>query len=900
MTRRRERTPPPFTLWLLTRALGNADEAQNIIGDLHEEWRTRHTTSPAEADGWFRREARNVAASWLRLRLVRSRRRIPMHQRSSVGDSVVRDTAYAVRSLRKGWRFAAGVVLSLGLAVGLGIPVLGLADHFFLRPPPGIADPDRVMRLVLRGNNRNGPYFTDGVTGLDYRAMATQAQSVIGVAAWINLGRSLGRGADARTINVTLTTASFFRVLGVRPVLGRTYTEAEDVDGVSEPPCVVTYQFWKSAMNGAADALGKRLVIGAVTYTVVGVAPEGFSGMGLGAVDAFLPIHVGTPEFQGRDPELWTTDRSAWLRIVARLKPGVSLASATADVERVYRLAGERTRDRELAGTILWDPVQPGRSKLGNRAAKTALWLSAGGVLLLVLVTANLVSLFLARTAAQRQQLAIRLALGGAWKHLLRLHLIEATILGVLAAMLGVTVSVPAIRAARALILPAVTWARPAIDLRVGAAAFVLAAGIGAIVALWSSLQAIRLDPADLLRSGAGHATASRRTHRVRQSLLMVQAAIFAALLCGAFAFVMSLRRASAVDFGFDMDRLMSASIPLPGDSPRDQIRAVYQRALERVSALPEVESASLGYMEPWYNNTEADVFVPGASVKTPPRMMFDLASPGHLRTFGTTMRAGRWIDSTDVAGAAPVLVVNEALERAYWPNESAIGHCMRIGADTMPCRTIVGVVRDARVGSGSIDGPYEAVYYIPIAQSAAYRQVPHLFFRPRGDAVVAQRVVRRLLQELEPNLPAVNVHPVKANVSWLTAQLSVGAAAFAAFGILAAIVATIGLYSVLSFLVVEQRRETALRLALGAMPRDLGWSVARRAMTIVLGGMAIGFAALIPLRTLLEPMLFHTKLLDGWSLAIVAIIGATTAALGALVPTRAILRTDAAGVLRE
>ena len=821
-----------------------------------------------------------------------------MHQRSSAGDSIVRDTAYAVRSLRKGWRFAAGALLSLGLAVGLGIPVLGLADHFFLRPPPGIADPDRVMRLVLRGTGRNGPYFTDGLTGLDYGAMTTQAQSVSGVAAWMNVARSLGRGADARTITATLATASFFPVLGVRPLLGRTFSDAEDVDGAIEAPCVVSYQFWKSTLNGAGTALGKRLVIGAVTYTVVGVAPEGFSGMGLGAVDVFLPIHIGAPEFQGRDPQLWTTDHSAWIRIVARLKPGVSLASATADVERVYRLAGERTRDRNLEGTFLWDPVQPGRSTLPNRAAKIALWLSAGGVLLLVLVTANLVSLFLARTAAQRQQVAIRLALGGALKHLLRLHLIEATILGLLAATLGVVVSVPAVRAARALILPAVTWASPAIDLRVAGAAFVLAAGIGAVVALWSSVQAARLDPADLLRGSAGHATASRRTHRVRQSLLVVQAAIFAALLSGAGAFVVSLRRATAVDFGFDVDRLISASIPLPSDTPRDRTRAVYHRARERVASLPEVESASLGYMEPWYNNTEDEVFVPESDVKLP-RMLLDLASPEHLRTFGMTMRSGRWIDSSDVAGGAPVLVVNETLARAVWPSGQAIGRCMRIGADSMPCRTIVGIVRDMRV-TGSVDGPYEAVYYIPVAQSGRYRQTPHLFFRPRGDAAVAQTVVRRALQELEPNLPAVTVHAVKDNVSWLTAQLSVGAAAFTAFGILAAIVATIGLYSVLSFLVVEQRRETAVRLALGALPHELGWSVTRRALTIVFGGMTIGFIALIPLRTLLEPILFHTKLLDGWSLTSVAAIGAMTAALGALVPTRAILRTDAAEALRE
>jgi predicted permease len=893
-------TPPRFSAWFLRRALGDADEAESIIGDLQEEWSTRHAFDPSAADAWYRREVRAIAASWVRLRVNRSRRTIPMTQRSSAGDSIIRDTTYALRSLRKGWRFATGVVLSLGLAVGLGIPVLGLADHFFLRPPPGIADPDRVVRLVLRGTSRNGPYFVDGLTGLDYGAMTTQAQSVTGVAAWMNTTRSLGRGADARTIAATMATASFFSVLGVRPVMGRTFTDAEDVDGVSEAPCVVSHQFWMSAMNGRADALGKRLQIGNVTYTVVGVAPAGFSGLGPGAVDVFLPIHVAAPEFQGRDPELWTTDHSAWLRIVARLKPGVSLASATTDVERVYRLAGERTRDRELAGTFLWDPVQPGRSTLPNRAAKIALWLSAGGVLLLVLVTANLVSLFLARTAAQRQQLAIRLALGGAWKHLLRLHLIEATMLGLLAAMLGVAVSIPAVRVARALILPAVTWIRPAVDLRIGAAAFIIAAGIGAVIALWSSLQAARLDPADLLRGAAGgHATASRRTHRLRQSLLMVQAAIFAALLSGATAFVVSLRRASDVDFGFTMSGLMSASIPLPSDTPLERIRDLYRVAQGRLAAMPEVESASLGYMEPWYNNTELPVRVDGVHINASRLVMFDMATPEYPRTFGLAMRGGRWIDSTDRSGTAPVVVINESLERLIWPNGGPIGRCIKIGADSMPCRSVVGVVRDFRV-TGMIDGPMLPGYFIPVGQTVGFRQTPKLFFTTHGDRAAAARAVRRTLQELEPNLPAVNVHEVASNVTWITSPLQLGAAAFTAFGLLAAIVATIGLYSVLSFLVVEQRRETAVRLALGALPRDLGWSVARRALVIVIGGMVVGFAALIPLRTLLEPMLFHTKLLDGWSLAVVAMIGAITAALGALVPTRAILRTDAAGVLRE
>jgi ABC-type lipoprotein release transport system permease subunit len=216
-----------------------------------------------------------------------------------------------------------------------------------------------------------------------------------------------------------------------------------------------------------------------------------------------------------------------------------------------------------------------------------------------------------------------------------------------------------------------------------------------------------------------------------------------------------------------------------------------------------------------------------------------------------------------------------------------------------MPCRSIVGIVGDSRV-SGSVDSPYDPVFYIPLTQGTAYRQTPHLFFLPRGDAATARSVVRRVLQELEPGLPAVSVHAVKNNFSSLTAQLALGAAAFTAFGVLAAIVAAIGLYSVLSFLVVEQRRETAIRLALGAQPGALGLSMARRSVAIVVGGMLIGFAALIPLARVLEPLLFHSRLLDASSLVVVTSLGAVTALVGALVPIRSILKTNAIAVLRE
>jgi putative ABC transport system permease protein len=809
------------------------------------------------------------------------------------------DLRYAFRGLRRGWRFALGVILTLGLGVGLGVPVLSLADHFFLRPPPGVADADRVVRLVLRGNGTNGPYFTDGLTGLDYAVMTSRARTLDGVAGWMNLNLSLGRGADARSVSATLASASYFSVLGVRPLAGRFYQESEDVEGVTAAPCVVSHRFWQRDMNGARDAVGREMLIGTVRYTVVGIAPEGFNGLGLGAVDVWFPLHVAAPEFQGHDSQLWNTDHSSWLRMVAHIKPGVPLATATAEAEHLYRTSGERTRDRDLKGTFLWDPLQPGRSSLPNVSAKIALWLSAGGGLLLLLVAANLANLFVARSAAHTRQTAVRLAIGGSWRHLLRLQLSEALILGACSAALGLAVAIPAVKVARTLLLPGVTWVRPLFDARIAAIAFGVAFGVGAIVALWSTAHALRIDPADLLRgAGTTQMSGTRRSHAVRRLLLVVQAAIFAVLVTSASAFVVSLRRASNVDFGFDMRSLMAASIPLPAETPRGVARATMLRAYDRLSAMPQVESASLAYMEPWSNNTDMAIAVPGSSVK-PPWTLFDIATPDYLRTFGVRMRGGRWIDASDNAGAPPVIVINESLERVFWPTGGAIGQCMRVGADSMPCRTIVGVVRDFHV-TGPVDDPPRPIYYLPVAQASTFPQRPHLFFRPRGDATAAARAVRLALQGLEPNLPAVDVHPVSRNVEWLVSSLRLGASAFTAFGILAAIVGAVGLYSVLSFLIIEQRRMHAIKLALGATTNRVAMSVVTFAFGTALFGMALGYVALLPIAKVLEPMLFRTNVLEPVTVACVVALGSVIALVAALVPVQSVIRTDVMSVLRE
>ena len=447
--------------------------------------------------------------------------------------------------------------------------------------------------------------------------------------------------------------------------------------------------------------------------------------------------------------------------------------------------------------------------------------------------------------------------------------------------------------------MPGVTWVRPAIDVRIGLAAFGIALFVGAVVALWTTVFAMRVDPASLMRAaGTAQMRGPHGGHAVRRALLVAQAAIFAVLLTGAAAFVVSLRRAVAVDYGFDVRELYSASVPLPAETPRDRVREVYRRAHIAVAALPGVESASLAYMEPWSNNTSVEFAVPGSNAK-PPWTLFDIATPEYLQTFGAKLRNGRWFDASDRLGAPFVVVVNEAFERVFWPAGGAIGRCIRIGADAMPCRTIVGVVRDFHV-TGGADDPPTPVYIVPVAQATMFGQTGRLFFRVRGDGAATAMSVRRSLQQLEPNLPAIDVHPVRQNIDWLVAPLELGASAFTAFGVLAAIVAALGLYSILSYLVIEQRRAHAIKLALGAPARDVALPIVANALLTVGTGMVIGYAALIPLSRVFGTMLFHARVFEPATVASVTALGALVAALAALVPTRAVLRTDTMTVLRE
>ncbi|MGE3618123.1 MAG: protein kinase, partial [Gemmatimonadales bacterium] len=834
----------------------------------------------------------------------RAGRSAPTRRLGGLVSTLWQDLRLAARTLRRSPGFALMVVLPLALGLGAGATFFGVVDRFLLRPPPGVADPGRVVRFVFEGDREPaGRFVTGGLTWPDHEVLAQEPTTFSAVGSWLRYAASLGRGPDARNIPVALATASLFPALGIKPARGRFYSADEDVVGNPNLPCVASDRFWRRTL-ARSDSLGQRFRIGQLDCTIVGVTPPHFEGADLAPVDLWIPLRGGAVDFQGPDPALWTTDRYRWLRTVARLAPGVDRRRASQVAALAYRKFPSRVRDPDLTGLLRAEPLLEARgTEARGNALPTAAWLTGAATVLLLLTAVNLLNLFLARSLSRSREHALRLALGGGAGALVRAQVAETGLLALLAGGAALALVALAGPLARATLFPAIRWAEDPLDWRSAAVAIGLALVIGLSIAVATGLAARRTDAGLLFRLGSIRLTGGRGTHRRRLGLVALQAALSALLLVGSLGFVRSFRRTANLDLGFDPAGLLIADVPTGAFADPDRHRRFLESLEERARATPGVVEAALGYMAPWSNNRTEPVVIPGRD--SLPRAepfgvpVFDAVTPDYQRTMRLQLLAGRWITAADAAGSAPVVVVNQALARLYWPAAaSVIGRCLRIGAGSPPCREIVGVVADHRF-SGGIDSPPIAAYFVPHAQAAAYQFTPKLFLRTAGDAARFQPVVQRLVQGGGADLPAVSIRTAESLFEPLVAPARVGAVAFTALGVLSLIVALAGLVAVLSFLVAERSAEFAIRSALGGAPRQVAAPVVRQAVIVVGVGTAAGLAFAALAARWVQPLLYEVRLLDPLVVGGLAAGFGCLAALAALGPARRAAARQPMEVLR-
>ena len=805
------------------------------------------------------------------------------------------DLRLALRRLRLAPGFTALAVLLLGLGIGATTTVFTLINTVFLRPPTGVHAPEQLVAIYT--SDYSGPRF--GNTSYpdleDFRAATAGALETAG---YTIAPLSVSTGAERFRTAGELVTRNYFSVLGVAPTLGRLF------GGEEEPTAaVLSHALWQGRFGGASDVLGRTIRVGGQSFTVVGVAPPGFTGSmrGVGA-DVWLTLEAGRLFEPGRDPLANRGNRDLFL--LGRLAPGATREDVAARLGVVAgRLHGAYADSwTDVTGAARVITVIPERdarlfpSIRGPVSAFLAVLMSVAMLVLLV-CCANLANLLLARGTARRREMAVRLALGGARARLIRQLLVEGLVLAVLGGGLGVAAAVWSVALLRRfqppVPLPIVLDLR--VDHRILTFALVATVLVTLVSALVPALRATRLDAGDGLRADASTPSAGGRRIGLRDTLVVLQVAVSLVVLSAAGLFLASLRQATKIDPGFATSgiALMPVALEVQGYNEA-RAREFYAELLRRARALPGVEAVSLAEMVPLgLGSLRRGLEVEGYTPAPGEEMEFGVntVSDDYFRTMDIALARGRAFDGRDRADAAPVAIVNQSFARRFWPAGDAIGRRIVIG-DVR--REIVGIVRDAKyVSLGEEPQPH---YYLPWAQ--AFQGDMVLQVRTSGDARMLLPSLAAVAHGLDADLP---LEPITMDRHLGLALLPqrLGATVLGAFGVIAAMLAALGLYGVMAYLVTLRTAEIGIRMALGATGAQVRGMVVRRGLWLTGIGLVLGLAGAVGAGRLVSSLLFDVRATDPLVLGSAVLGFGLVAAVASWIPATRAARLDPVRALR-
>ena len=855
-------------------------------------------------------------------------------------NTVLQDLRYAARGLRQSTAFTLVAALTLALGIGANAAMFGVVDALLFRPPSGVGDPGRVVRVQLQLAalpNEPGAELSSVLSYPDYVNLRDNARGFAGVAAFAPSAVTVGEGDEGRTQDALLVTGDYFQVLGTRPARGRFITPDDDREGAPNPVVVLSWDFWRRAFPGdsGAQALGKTLTINGRAFTVIGVAPQHFVGTRLETPALWLPL--GTGAILGQNAQLMRSRFVSWLNVVARLAPDIEPEQARSAAQAALLAARDEGGELPTPGALSEGGPMTGEVRVqiggppgtdmgparappppsvrlsglagagnagfaapfgGGRSLNISLWFLAVTAAVLLIACANIANLMLARATKRAHEIAVRLSLGATRARLARQLMTESLLLALLGAFAGLWLAAIAVDLLpRVVPLPPLP---PFLDERVLLFTLLLALLTTVAFGLVPAIRATRPDIRAAL--GTSGATGVGRSLG-RRALVVVQLAASLVLLIGAGLFIRSLRNIKAVDVGFDMEHLLVATADVRGARlSREQMEEYWQQALERVRAVAGVRSAALGMAAPFEMNIMMPVDAPGfPSPNGQPRgAQTDFAGVGYFATLGIPIVQGRTFTEDDRAGAAPVAIVNETLARRIWGGQSVLGKCMRAGmlGGDAPCMEVVGVARDAKYAD--ITAEPDLFFYRPLAQRP--RQAPPmtvLHVRAAGDAAALAGVIRRELQGLDPSIRFADVRPLTTLLLPQIQPWRIGTLIFTLFGALGLLLAAVGLYGVLSFLVAQRTREIGVRIALGASSRTVLKLVLGQGARLIAIGIAIGLLLGAMATQVFASMMFGVSPLDPLVYLATALVLTTIGMFAVYVPARRATQVDAMVALR-
>lgn len=824
---------------------------------------------------------------------------------------MLRSLRLVLRAFRREPSFVAGVTLTFALAIGVNASMLGVVERLMLAPPPGISEPARVVEASFAYGLDDGRSFPMSTTSWPhYRALASVG-ALAAVAAVRTDSMTIGDGADQVQVAGVAASGTYFTVLGVHAARGRLFDASDDEPPVGNDVVVLSWGYWQRRYAGDASALGARLVVNGQPLTVIGVTPRGFHGAGIGATDIIVPFSTASRTMAA---SVWTNPGMRILAIIGRLKDDVTPQAAAAMATAAVRGVDYGSEDV----SVRMASIGPGAAERGSPQGRIALALSAVAVAVLLIATANVGTLLRLRAARRRRDLAVQVALGARPAGLVRRSITEGIVLAGAGCMAGLVLARWCDGLVRVTLLPSLAPADGLANRLVLFASLAMAVASGFAAGLAPMRQALRWNLVDDLRQGASYGASHRLSGQ--RILLGLQVGLSTVLLVGAGLFVRSLNKVRSQDLGFSTARLLHVELRFRERLGGAEQDAVYQDAIRRLAQLPGVTAVTPVQGLPFGAHNIPPVSVPGFQLPPPSVAQLPImyaATPAYLGMMGVVLVRGRLLNDLDTPASPLVVLVNETMARTVWEGQDPIGRCVRAGfggppgIDPMegtaylPCREVVGIVRDSRARSLRTEGGEEHLmqYYVPFTQLPAMPGPSATIFsvlvETTGAPASMAGQVQRLVQGTSSRPVVALARPYQDLIDPQLASWRLGASLFSAFGVLALAMAAVGLYAAVSYLASQRRREVGIRLALGGRRAGIVSLVVRDAIRMAAAGIVAGAAVSVAAAPLVRDLLFQTSPRDPAIIAGAAVVLLAVAAGAAAVPSWRASRVDASEVLR-
>jgi macrolide transport system ATP-binding/permease protein len=807
------------------------------------------------------------------------------------------DLRYAVRAITRNRGVAAAAILSLALGIGANTTIFTMLNAILLRPLP-VEDPSQLVSVHTTDTRNPGLLLCSYPNYKDYRDRNQVFSSLLLYSA---LTVTMTGHGDPQLLMGQLVSGNYFSTLGVRPVVGRGFLPEEDAVQGARPVTVISHALWMRLYGGDPQITLRAITLNGRAYQIVGVAPPDFHGLNaLYAADVWAPMMM----YENLYPNVgWVNQRRALLFAVAgRLKPGVKLPQAEASLQVLARnLEWEYPRDnagRRIRLTEASVDTMAAKTRATVSRAVSVLMIVSG--LVLLIACANVANLLLARAAGRSKEIAVRLALGASRRQLVRQFLIESVLLGLLGGVAGLAVA----RWARDLLWsmkpPLFNHAGFALglDTQVLAYTFAIALATGVVFGLAPALQATRTNLATDLKERAGRTSHVRGRIRIRPVLVSSQVAFSVVALVGAGLFLRSVWSASRIDPGFGATHLGIVAFNLAGQGYDEERGRQYQeRALEAAASTPGVTAAALSKDAPMQVSAARTVMLDGQESGASTLGQATLTSvvgPGYFQTLEIPLLRGRDFSLLDTKTTPRVAIVNEAAAAHFWPGQEPLGRILHFFGDTMPAE-VVGVARNSNYQA--IGEEPQPLIYLSLVQY--YFPTAVVYFHVSGDPAAGAAAVRNRLQPLDRNLLLqAESFEFTLHESLWAQRLSAGL--LAVFGALALLLASVGIYGVISYSVSQRVREFGVRMALGASAGDVRTMVLAEGTRLVAAGVAIGTVAALAAARAVESMLFVVSAWDTATFLLVPAILMVVGIAACWVPAARVSALEPAKALRD